>query len=100
MSAQKRIRARKEIVQRFRKSTPSPRRIKYFDKKSSRRVKEETTQSRLAKVPLDQDETFLKAVKAELLSLRKRVQHETLQKLELLKQIKQYKDKDKKSATF
>ena len=54
----------------MRKSTPSPRRIRYFDNKSSRRVKEETTQSRLAKVPLGEDENFLKAVKAELLSLR------------------------------
>ena len=78
MSAQKRVVARRAAASRLRKSTPSPRRIKYFDKKSSRRVKEETTQSRLAKVPLDQDETFLKSVKAELLSLRKRVQHETL----------------------
>ena len=98
MSAQKRVVARRAVVSRMRKSTPSPRRIKYFDKKSSRRVKEETTQSRLAKVPLEEDEAFLKSVKAELLSLRKRVQHETLQKLELLKQIKQYKDKERRSS--
>ena len=78
MNAQRRVVARRAAAIRLRKSTLSPRRIKYFVRKSSRRVKEETTQSRLAKVPLDQDENFLKSVKAELLSLRKRVQHETL----------------------
>ena len=45
-------------------------------------------------MPLDQDEAFLTAVKTELLSLRKRVRHETLQKLELLKQIKEYREKE------
>ena len=45
-------------------------------------------------MPLEQDETFLKAVKAELLGLRKRVRHETLQKLELLKQMKEYREKE------
>ena len=43
---------------------------------------------------MDQDEAFLTAVKTELLSLRKRVRHETLQKLELLKQIKEYREKE------
>ena len=50
-------------------------------------------------MPLDQDETFLTAVKAELLGLRKRLRHETLQKLELLKQIKEYRDKDAAAVT-
>ena len=48
----------------------------------------------MGNVPLDQDEAFLTAVKTELLSLRKRVRHETLQKLELLKQIKEYREKE------
>lgn len=51
-------------------------------------------EQRLGKVALDQDESFLLAVKAELLSLRKRIRHETLQKLELLKQIKEYRVKE------
>ena len=42
MSSQKRVVARRAAANRLRKSTLSPRRIKYFDKKSSRRVKEET----------------------------------------------------------
>ena len=33
-------------------------------------------------------------MKTELLGLRKRLRHETLQKLELLKQIKEYRDKE------
>lgn len=46
---------------------------------------QETAKEKLQKIPLDQDEAFLMAIKEELLGLRKRVRHETLQKLELLK---------------
>ena len=43
----------------------------YFHKKEQR-------PDRLSKIPLDQDEAFLVAVKAELLGLRQRIKHETL----------------------
>ena len=43
----------------------------------------------MAKIPLTEDEKFLSAVKEQLLSLRKRIRHETLQKLELLKKLKE-----------
>ena len=91
------IRRDPKFLTRKRKSTRSPVRSNYFLAALTRREHlppEETTQQKLSKVPLEQDETFLKAVKAELLGLRKRVRHETLQKLELLKQMKQYREKE------
>ena len=67
---------------RRRKTTRSPTRSNYFittvRRGRNEPVPEESAEEKLAKVPLDQDETFLKAVKNELLALRKRVRHETL----------------------
>ena len=82
---------------RKRTFTISPRRSNFFINNNYYAVvREETTEEKLNKVPLEQDETFLKTVKSELLGLRKRIRHETLQKLELLKQIKQYREKEQK----
>ena len=75
------IRRDPKFLTRKRKLTRSPVRSNYFLSTLTRREHlppEETTQQKLNKVPLEQDETFLKAVKAELLGLRKRVRHETL----------------------
>ena len=47
--------------------------------------KKETTKERLDKIPIDQDELFLIAMKEELINLMNRLRSETLQKLELLK---------------
>ena len=46
------------------------------------------------KIPLADDEAFLKAIKDELLGLKKRLRHETLQKLQLLKQIKEFRTRE------
>mmetsp|Transcript_46300 Transcript_46300/g.61289 ORF Transcript_46300/g.61289 Transcript_46300/m.61289 type:complete len:107 (-) Transcript_46300:72-392(-) len=78
---------------RKRRLTGSPRRSNYFIKKTGG-VKEETLTQRLNKVPLEEDEAFLKAVKQELLGLMNRVRSETKQKLELLKQLMQYRERE------
>ena len=67
-----------------RRLTGSPRRSNYFIKKTGG-PKEETLGERLGKIPVEQDEQFLKAIKQELLGLMNRVRSETKQKLELLK---------------
>ena len=43
------------------------------------------------KIPLAEDKEFLEAIKDEMLGLKKRLRHETLQKLQLLKQIKEFR---------
>ena len=48
-------------------------------------------EQKFAKIPLEENQSFLEEVKAQLLSLRKRIRHETLQKLELLRQFKDVK---------
>lgn len=57
-------------------------------------MKEETLGERLGKVPLEEDEAFLKAIKAELIGLMNRVRSETKQKLDLLNQLKVYREKE------
>ena len=74
LSSQKRGKKGKK---RRRRRTSSPQRSNYFIKKSTEAVKEEPLEDRLAKVPLDQDEAFLKAIKAELIGLMNRVRSET-----------------------
>ena len=74
LSSQKRGKKGKK---RRRRRTSSPQRSNYFIKKSTEVVKEEPLEDRLAKVPLDQDEAFLKSIKAELIGLMNRVRSET-----------------------
>ena len=74
LSSQKRGKKGKK---RRRRRTSSPQRSNYFIKKSTEAVKEEPLEDRLAKVPLDQDEAFLKSIKAELVGLMNRVRSET-----------------------
>ena len=40
---------------------------------------------RLGKIPIEEDEAFLKSIKAELIGLMNRVRSETKQKMDLLK---------------
>lgn len=77
-----------------RRLTGSPRRSNYFIKKTGG-PKEETLGERLGKIPVEQDEQFLKAIKQELLGLMNRVRSETKQKLELLKQLQIYRERER-----
>ena len=53
-----------------------------------------STREVMDKIPLAEDEEFLKVIKEELLGLKKRLRHETLQKLQLLKQIKDFRTRE------
>lgn len=61
--------------------------------------KEETLAERLGKVPLEKDEAFLKAIKAELVNLMYRVRSEAKQKLDLLQQLRVYREKEGHNQT-
>ena len=54
----------------------------------------ESAREKLDNIPLSEDVEFLEAIKEELLGLKKRLRHETLQKLQLLKQIKEFKTRE------
>ena len=82
------------VRKRKRRLTGSPRRSNYFIKKTGG-PKEESLGDRLGKIPLEQDEQFLKAIKQELLGLMNRVRSETKQKLELLKQLQVYRERER-----
>lgn len=60
-----------------RNNTKSPVRSNYFYTQQQA-AKLETVESRLAKIPLEEDSDFLKAIKAELIGLQRRIRHETL----------------------
>ena len=74
-----------------RKRTNSPRRTNFFRLACK---EEASVRERLDRVPIEQDDAFLKAIKAELLSMMNRVRSETKQKLELLKQLRVLKEKE------
>ena len=70
---------RKKTVRELRHTTKSPARINFFATgKSKETRKDQTIQQKYAKIPLAEDENFLKAIKAELMGLRKRVRHDFL----------------------
>ena len=44
-------------------------------------MKQESIKMKLEKIPVTEDTEFLEAVKEEMIGLKKRLRHETLQKL-------------------
>lgn len=80
-----------------RNKTRSPTRTNYFYNQQKLAVKPESIESKLGKIPLEQDADFLKAIKVELIGLQRRIRHETLQKLELVKKMKELESKHRES---